>query len=123
MDGLSAGSLTIEVAQVDGKKLALHWKGKSNDRDPDKVLKPFFARVLPDAQKAGLELELHFEQLAHFNSSTIGYLIQLIQDAKQHKIVLAYVYAEKQMWQKLAFDALQVFTRQNPYLVLRGVAS
>jgi hypothetical protein len=120
MEGLRAGTLTIEVGELDGK-LAVHWTGKSNDRDPEKVLQPFFARVLAHAQQARLAVELHFEQMMHFNSSTIGYLIQLIQDARALEVSLACVYAEKQMWQKLSFDALQVFTRENPYLVLRPV--
>jgi hypothetical protein len=122
MDGLRAGTLTIEIAELDGK-LILSFTGKSNDHNPDKVLQPYFDRLLPQAEKSGLALELHFERLLHFNSSTIGFLIRLVQDAKQRKIPLTLVYAEHELWQRVSFDALRVFTRQNPYLVLRGLGS
>jgi hypothetical protein len=54
-------------------------------------------------------LELHFEELDYFNSSTITSLIQLIQEARAKGIPLTYVYDPALRWQKLSFDALRVF--------------
>ena len=49
----------------------LDWRGKSNHRQPDTVLAPFFADMTSRAVSGQKALEMHFEQLEFFNSSTI----------------------------------------------------
>jgi hypothetical protein len=119
VENLRAGALTIEVARTDGR-LELRWQGKSNDRNPDKLLAPFFASAFEEAAKDKLRLDLHFEMLQHFNSSTIGYVIQVIQEARERQQPMTLLFDGAQMWQKLSFEALIVFKHGNPYLDVKA---
>jgi hypothetical protein len=113
----------IEVKNApDRGVLGLYWQGKSNERNPEKILEPFFVEAIAEAQKQKLGLEMHFEQLVHFNSSTIGYLIQLIQETRRRGVSLVLIFDHGLMWQKLSFDALKVFTKDNSLLQLRMAA-
>jgi hypothetical protein len=120
MQSLIVGDLRIE-AMEDGvvPALQLLWKGKSNSRQPSELLGPYFRDVLSTASARGLQLELHFEKLEHFNSSTITSIIKLIQDARARTVKLVLVYDPALKWQKLSFDALRVFVRTH-VLELRG---
>jgi hypothetical protein len=69
--------------------------------------------VLAVAGARNLPIELHFEQLEHFNSSTITSLIQLIQDSRARSIKLILVYDQALKWQRLSFDALRVFVKDD----------
>jgi len=114
MQGLVVGDLRIEALE-DGAapSVQLLWKGKSNNRHPGAALAPCFREVLATADTRRLPLELHFEQLEHFNSSTITSIIQLIQDSRARSIKLILVYDQGLRWQKLSFDALRVFARDD----------
>ena len=73
MENLVADDLTIEAVERDAPgPLVLTWKGKSDDRYPAKVLGPYFAAVLARAEERAAGVEMHFEKLDHFNSSTIA---------------------------------------------------
>jgi hypothetical protein len=119
MESLKAGDLSIDVAREAGT-LGLSWKGKSTDRQPQRVLEPFFAIVLAEAERSKAALEMRFEQLQHFNSSTIGFLIQVIQDARARNVKLTLTYDGKLAWQRLSFDALRIFTKDNDLLELKA---
>src|ERR1043166_2822721 len=87
MQGLVVGDLRIEALDDDpSSAVRLLWRGKSNNRHPGEALAPFFREVLATAGRRQLPLELHFEDLEHFNSSTITSIIQLIQDARARGI-------------------------------------
>jgi hypothetical protein len=120
VESLRAGSLVIEAEDAPGRGfMVLNWQGKSSDRNPEKVLEPFFLQALSEAQQRKLGMEMHFEKLVHFNSSTIGYLIQLIQETRRRGVSLVLVFDHALMWQKLSFDALRVFAKDNSLLELR----
>ena len=120
MESLRAGTLVIEAEDAPTRGyLVLYWQGKSSDRNPEKVLEPFFLQALTEAQERKLGVEMHFEKLAHFNSSTIGYLIQLIQETRRRGVSLVLIFDHALMWQKLSFDALRVFAKDNELLQLR----
>jgi hypothetical protein len=121
MQSLIVGDLRIEATE-DGvyPSLQLNWKGKSNSRQPAELLGPYFRDVLATAGQRGVPLELHFEKLEHFNSSTITSLIKLIQDARARTVKLVLVYDPALKWQKLSFDALRVFAKHG-VLELRTV--
>jgi hypothetical protein len=122
MENLIAGSLTIELVMPEPRgPIQMVWRGKSNDRAPSKTLTPYFATVLSAAAERGAPLELHFEQIDHFNSSTITSIIQLIQDARSSGVRLVLVYDKALKWQKLSFDALRVFERDGYNLELRSI--
>jgi hypothetical protein len=114
MHGLVVGDLRIEaVADAAAPALRLLWRGKSNNRHPQEALAPYFREVLAIAGGRSLPIELHFEELEHFNSSTITSIIQLIQDARARSIKLILVYDQALRWQKLSFDALRVFANDD----------
>ena len=118
MDSLQAGDLRIDVAESD-TTLSLHWLGMSNERQPEKVLKPFFATVLDAASSQSKAVVLHFEQIERFNSSTILCIIQLIQEARNRNIRLEAVYDQTRKWQRLSFDALRIFAKSDGLFTLR----
>jgi len=114
MENLIADDLTIEVSEAEAPApLTLVWKGKSDDRYPGKVLGPYFGRVLARAEERKSSVEMHFEKLDHFNSSTIAAVIRFIQDARQRGVKLVLVYNQQLKWQKLSFDALRVFAKDD----------
>ena len=121
MQSLIVGDLRIE-AMEDGiyPAVQLLWKGKSNCRPPSETLAPYFRDVLAMANDHKVPLELHFEKLEHFNSSTITSIIKLIQDARSRPVKLVLVYDPSLKWQKLSFDALRVFAKAG-LLELRPV--
>ncbi len=122
MQSLIVGDLRIEALE-DGvyPALQLLWKGKSNIRHPSELLGPYFRDVLAAACERKVALELHFERLEHFNSSTITSIIKLIQDARSRAVKLVLIYDPQLKWQKLSFDALRVFAKDG-VLELRAVA-
>jgi len=114
MQGLVVGDLRIEAQEDDSAAaVRLLWKGKSNNRHPGEALAPYFRDVLATAGTRKFPLELHFEKLEHFNSSTITSIIQLIQDSRARAIKLVLVYDQALKWQKLSFDALRVFAKDE----------
>ena len=82
------GDLTIEVEDGPPGVLRLDWKGKSNHRQPDVVLAPFFADVTSRAVSQQRALEMHFEHLEFFNSSTITVIIQYVKELRDRKVKL-----------------------------------
>jgi hypothetical protein len=114
MQSLIVGDLRIE-AMEDGVHPAVQllWKGKSNNRYPGDALAPYFREVLIMASTRQVPVELHFEKLEQFNSSTISSIIQLIQDSRVRSVKLVLVYDQALRWQKLSFDALRVFAKDD----------
>lgn len=119
MESLTAGALTIEV-ESDDTAIRCVWKGKSNERQPGRVLAPYFEELLGAASAADACLEMHFEELEHFNSSTITTLIRLIQSARSRGVKLVMVYDQSLKWQRLSFDALRVFDKNDQMFELRS---
>jgi hypothetical protein len=114
MQSLVVGDLRIEALENGvPPAVQLLWKGKSNERHPNETLAPYFREVLAAAGNRKVPIELHFEKLEHFNSSTITSIIQLIQDSRARSIKLVLVYDQALKWQKLSFDALRVFAKDD----------
>ena len=80
---------------------------------------PADAPVVTLAHPLGATLEMHFEELDYFNSSTIGTLITFIQKARRQKVHLRMVYAGTIKWQTLSFDALRMFEKSDQLFELR----
>jgi hypothetical protein len=112
MEDLNAGDLSIQALSKD-IAVQLMLRGRSNDRQPTRVLSPYFTTAVAAAAAANVPLELHFENLEHFNSSTITVLIQLIQEARSKGIKLTFIDRQDLKWQKLSFDALKVFAKDG----------
>ena len=118
MDHLAAGDLEVRVTEKPGC-LVLEWKGRSNDRQPGRLLDPYFAKLVDEAAAGQSSIEMHFEALDHFNSSTITTVIQFIQTARSAGVRLAIVYDSTLQWQKLSFEAMRVFSQGDGMLELR----
>jgi hypothetical protein len=121
MNDLHSGALEIKVVDLGADApLKLTWLGRSNDRHPASVLGPFFGQLLREAEQRGAPVELHFEKLEHFNSSTVSALIQVIQEAREKKVRLRFFYDGSLKWQKLSFDVLRVFVTGDDLLQIRS---
>jgi hypothetical protein len=122
MNNLVTGDLTVAALPERLDAIELVWTGKSNERYPGKDLTPYLHAALSEATERAVPIELHFDELDHFNSATITVLIQLIQEARKRGVRLVMVYNHELKWQKLSFDALRVFAR-DAALELRSVAT
>ncbi len=120
MDSLVTGNLRIDtrVGRPSGP-IELLWMGKSNDRNPALALAPFFSQVLASACASKLPVELHFEKLEHFNSSTITSIIKLVEDARRSGVKLVVLYDKDIRWQRMSLEPLRVFA--NDLFELRPV--
>ena len=107
MVNLQADDLLIEVDEREPGVLVLNWLGRSASRSPGAVLHPWFEQLFGVARERGVGLEMRFERLEHFNSSTIAVLIQLINSAQDRRIKLTVRYDANLRWQTLSFDALR----------------
>lgn len=118
MDNLTEDDLTIEAEEEDGAVRCV-WKGRSSFRRPADILSPYFDKLLETAGASSSSVVMHFEQLEHFNSSTITTLIRLIQSARSKGVALVLVYDQNLKWQRLSFDALRVFDKSDDLFELR----
>lgn len=85
--------------------------GRSEARDPSKALDPLFTQLLSRAEAERKTLELRFERLEHFNSSTVGALLRMINSARDRLIQLDLCYDASLRWQSLSFEALSSAVR------------
>jgi hypothetical protein len=113
------GELQIDVSGA--KPLKLVFRGKSNHREPDAVLRPLFADILKRVSGQGAALELHFEDLEFFNSSTITSVIHFIKDLRSRKVKTRVTYDASHKWQKVFFDALGMLQKADGFLQVTSV--
>jgi hypothetical protein len=125
VQSLASDGLTIEPfdeRSSGGDTIRLVWKGRSTARNPGELLVPYFQGIFQSVIESGrATVEMHFERMEHFNSSTVGALIYLIQDARGRQVPLVFVYDQKLKWQKLSFDAMRVFVKSDGLLQMRSV--
>ncbi len=110
------GDLVIDADDSKPGLIRLNWKGKSNDREPGKILNPYFRKVVDRAAEAQARIEAHFEDLAFFNSSTIGSIIYCVQSARELGVEMTIVFNPGMDWQRLSFEALRVFEKSDGLL-------
>ena len=96
------GDLFIDVDEDAPGAIRLDWRGKSNHRQPDTVLNPFFAEMTHKANVAKKGLEMHFEQLEFFNSSTITAIIQYVKELRDKKVKLLVSFDSRHRWHRWA---------------------
>ena len=122
LDPLASGDLRIDATAASSPAVVrLAWSGKSNARQADQVILPYLERCLAAAADLGAALELRFEALNHFNSSTIAAIIHVIQQARRRGVRLVVVSDPRRQWQRLSFDALRVFVQPDGLFELRAV--
>lgn len=115
---LVAGELVIE-AQSTEQSLQLDWTGRSNARDPWSDVRAYFEDVAETLASDGRHLEMRFERIEYFNSSTITAVIRIMQLLQSKSIGLNIVYDPNLRWQKLSFDGLKIFEQSNKLLQIR----
>jgi hypothetical protein len=119
---LAFGDLTIEPrGGSTDDALELFFRGRSNDRHPARTVVPYVGDALGAASAADKPLRLHFETIEHMNSSTITAVIQIIQEARARRTKLEIVFDHSKNWQRLSFEALGVFVKDDGMLMLVGV--
>jgi hypothetical protein len=120
MESLTSGELRIDVTETSEPPcVKLLWKGRSRDREPRATLLPFFAAALARAVDHKGSLELHFEGLEYWSSSTITCVIHLIQDARGQGVKVVLLYNPSHKWQKLSFEALRALAKDDGLLAIR----
>jgi hypothetical protein len=122
VDTLQSGELLIEVTEHDGV-LTCVWTGTSNEPDSLRLLRAWFDTLLAEAADTKASIEMHFEKLEHFNSSTITALIKLIQACRKSTIELVMVYDHRLKWQRLSFDALRVFHKSDDLFRIQATSA
>ena len=119
MDHFRADDLTIETSQAPGGPLVLTWRGRSNLRDPGKALRPFFDLAVTEAARTGHGIEMRFQHLDSFNSSTITALVRLVRTLHAARVGLVVQFDGRIRAQRLSFEALQPL--ETPGVVTRFV--
>lgn len=104
-----SGELKIDVPLTSATRLTLEWRGRSAGRNPGADLQPFLGEVLRAARAARVSIEMHFEALEYFNSSTVSVLVDFVRNAGVQRVPLHISYSADLRWQRLSFDALKVF--------------
>ncbi|MEL6183726.1 MAG: hypothetical protein AAFU79_03810, partial [Myxococcota bacterium] len=115
-----AGELVIE-ARSSEDRLRLDWTGRSSAREPWGELQGYFEDITESLAERGHGLQLRFNRIEYFNSSTITALIRIIQLCQSRHIELEVLYDGNLRWQKLSFDGLKVFEQSNKLLKIREV--
>jgi hypothetical protein len=106
------GELRLDVREEPRGVIRVEWRGKSNMPNPESVLTPFLENVTSRATQSSSALELHFEELEFFNSSTISTIIRYLKKLP-HELRVDVFYDPKHAWQKIFFDALWFVERAH----------
>lgn len=120
MHGTVFGDLSIEVGGTP-HGLELIWRGSSNSRNPGEALRAYFKVALAEASTRRAKLDLHFEHLIQFNSSTVSFLLHLVDEAVAQGVALTYFYDGGQRWQAHNFEALALLKRDAKGFSVRKV--
>ena len=115
------GELEIQVSGA--KPTRVVFKGKSNHRDPAAVLRPLFGDIIEQVNEPGAVLELHFENLEFFNSSTITSVIHFIKELRSRRVTTRVTYDASHKWQKVFFDALGMLQKTDGFLQITAVST
>jgi hypothetical protein len=118
MQGLVLGELKIDVSDAPGL-LVQKWTGASNNRDPSTGLRPFLEVSIAEATTKRLALELHFEELTYFNSSTVATLLRFLEKARKMGVKVILHYDGSQRWQAHNFEAIALLHRDEKVEVHR----
>jgi hypothetical protein len=122
MESFVAGELRIEP-EPDGKPdaIRLHWLGKSTALHPEALIGPYLTAALDTAAGERRRVEMHFEKLGFFNSSTVTAIIQTIQAARTRGVALTLVFDPAIRAQKTSFEALRGLVAGDGLVALKPV--
>lgn len=112
MHGTVFGDLSIDVGGT-AEGLEFVWRGASNSRNPGEALRAYFKVALAEAATRRAKLDLHFEQLIQFNSSTVSVLLHLVDEAEAQGVKMTYFYDGAQRWQAHNFESIALLKRDS----------
>lgn len=117
MENLDANSLRIEVSDRDDH---VHMKlfGSSEDREPSKILTPYFTKIVDEMDKS---LVVDFSELEYMNSSTVGPILNLIKMLNSKAIQTTLLYDKSLAWQKSAFNGIVMICRKMEYVDVSSI--
>jgi hypothetical protein len=102
---LTFEDLRVALDDTDETVLRVELTGRSMMRQPGEFLRPWFDGLI--ARATGTRrIEIHFEKLEHFNSSTIAVLVQVMNDAAHAHVQLELFYDATLRWQQMSFEAI-----------------
>ena len=78
--------------------------------------------LLTEARGSRAAIEMHFEALEYFNSSTVSVLVDFVRTACTQKVPVTILYSADVRWQRLSFDALQVFSLMDQNVKVTPIA-
>jgi hypothetical protein len=122
MQPLVFGELKIDVVRTTAM-VRLDWIGRSNHRHPEATLAPFLSDAAMTAKRIDGTVEMHFEALEFFNSSTIAVIIQYVKSLRDKRIKLVFVFDPRHKWQKIFFDALWIFEKEDGLFRIQPIAT
>jgi hypothetical protein len=120
MHGTVFGDLSIDVGGTP-EGLELTWRGSSNSRNPGEALRAYFKVALAEAATRRAKLDLHFEHLIQFNSSTVSVLLHLVDDAAAQGVPMTYFYDGGLRWQAHNFESIALLKRDVKTFSVRKV--
>lgn len=120
LQDLRIGDLVIAVEDGDDGALVLRWQGRSHGREIATSLTPYLEEAVTAALASSRRLEMHFEALLHFNSSTLGCLIRFLKRVSTEGPPVVLHYDAKTRWQRLNFDALRSFASPSTSILAVG---
>lgn len=112
-------ALTIEVSETEAE-IRVHFKGRSNDREPGRFLMPVFTEALQRSDGGKRTVVLDLADIEYMNSSTFSPLVKLLDDANRRGIPVRVLYNDKAKWQSLSFSALKAFESSDGKISIRA---
>jgi hypothetical protein len=100
--------------------LRLDWQGSSRVQSPRELL-PFLDQVAHDVLARKASIDLHFEQVAYFNSTTMVAIIRFLNDICNRSIGVRISYDPQSRLQRVFAETLQMFDRKDGLFLLQPV--
>ena len=109
---LTSNTLTIDLVETENE-VRLNWRGKSNDRQPDRFLVPVLRDALQRSEQGRRPVIMDFTAMEYMNSSTFSPLVKMLDQAARGTYRLRLEFSDSRKWQALTFAALKIFETQD----------
>lgn len=119
MRDLVIDDLQIDKTQTPGS-VRLDWQGSSRLRTPGELMS-FLDGVVRDVLAHKAAIELHFEQIAYLNSTTMVAVIRFIKEICDKNISIRISYDPRSRLQRMFVDTLRLFDTKDGLFLLQPV--
>ena len=117
MEDFTSTELTIKVEETNDEIILL-WIGKSREREPAKVLMPYFDGIYQELN--GRKLKMNFRELETMNSSTVPPVVKFVKNLEDSGVATEILYDKNIEWQKASFKALETVTVRFKNILISG---